>query len=655
MSAERKKKKLWGAFQTAGGMAVPAAKASYNTGVARVANRAKTMARLKEYGTSIQNQLAREGSAWRNARTALANARSAETAAKQQVAAAGQKAKQAFGKSIVARAQERTAKKAVAAATRRATSEAMKSLGSAKGTAISQAISKYSPVRSIPGNTSGVTAAKTAASSARGTAMGANRGFVGSVSEMQAAKAGLAKASSAARAAEAAMRAEEAAASASFQKTAQAALKAAPDATGFQKFLIGAKDRIGSAATGRTSAAVKKAVAGINPFASKAQIAANLANEGRLGKTVLGAGRVGAKAVGGVAKTLALPAKAISGTFNAAGRISNAVLGTSKAANLLRGMTSASGLAGGFALGAWTDAGLKAYDFFSNGGKMSDLYSSKTEQINGHTVATVPSALKNSEFYKTYGKEVLKGLQSALTLGFTGNGEDTWLDRKFDSEPEEGMQYRNGVATSAPRSAKEGLVDVNGEAVYSQAEIDKENAMLQADFLRRQEVQKFAQATRGSLAAQNVRSMADQLAATREAALAKVAENVKNFESYSRENAKVLRGMTAEQYEKSATASADRDYNARMGMLLSNKASAEVMNQNRAAAYLMLTGRVYDDDSKNTLSESLTNDFKEFNKKWYGEYSDAQRLTWNQEAERKRYESEIADEEKIRAANTEGM
>lgn len=407
--------------------------------------------------------------------------------------------------------------------------------------------------------------------------------------------------------------------------------------TGGQRKLYQAGEAVKSAVGAVRTAAdtakgvVGRAVSAVNPFASKAEFAARLAGS-KTAKTGAGVakviGRAGRKAAGGVGKTVGLlakaPVKTIAGTFNTIEKAGRLVAGTGKAANMLRAATSASGLAGGFAFGAWTDAALKAYEFYANGGKLSDLGGSRITTINGKLVRENNPGLGDVFFSREYAKEALKGIQSALTFGLTGNGDDTYLDRAFDQSPEEEAERLNAQLALNDML----MTDVHGNAVYSEEELKARAQALDAASAQSKAAQKFAARARGDLNVQNFRSMLGDITNQRKTALDSMEANIRNFADFSKT---LRRPMTEEAYRASATAKANSDYDRRMAMLLGNKAAQDVMKENRRAAYATygVGSGDYDADVVSATGDRL-NELREFNRMWE-EQSDAEKVAWTKE------------------------
>lgn len=441
--------------------------------------------------------------------------------------------------------------------------------------------------------------------------------------------------------------------------TRKAVIEAANSFTGLEKTALGiSRGYKGATGAVRTAADTAKGVLGrvasaVNPFASKAEFAARMAGSSTaktgagVAKTIgRGAGKIGVgvgKTVGFLAKS---PVKLVAGTFNKIEKAGQLVAGTGKAANMLRAATSASGLAGGFAAGAWIDAGLEAYEFYANGGKLSDVGGSRVTTINGKQVRENNPGWRDVILSREYLKELGKKTQSAITFALTGNGDDTWLDRMVDFDPgsdlsDEVSKRLNGkgngpsdIIVGADGTVHEGIAldaslkDIHGNAVYSEEELKARAQALDTASAQSKAAQKFAAQARGDLNVQNFRSMLGDITNQRKTALDSMEANIRNFADFSKT---LRRPMTEEAYRASATAKANSDYDRRMAMLLGNKAAQDVMKENRKAAYAKygVGSGDYDADVASATGDRL-NELKEFNKMWE-EQSDAEKVAWTKE------------------------
>ena len=100
-------------------------------------------------------------------------------------------------------------------------------------------------------------------------------------------------------------------------------------------------------------------------------------------------------------------------------------------------------------------------------------------------------------------------------------------------------------------------------------------------------------------------------------------------------NAKMRRGLTREQaveeYMQEVVKRQDSIYEKRLGMMLKSDAAAKASAMNRKFAYLALTGRDYDVDTKSDLAEGAKQGYADFNAAW-GEMSDRDRVLFDREA-----------------------
>ena len=433
-----------------------------------------------------------------------------------------------------------------------------------------------------------------------------------------------------------------------------ASMNGAPTVTRGQRLAMGAANKY-NAVTGAvkgwaksvgTSAAQmgKNLLKAVNPFGTAEAIAAEAK---AAGKVVTTGGKI-AKAIGNwavvkptttVAKAGAwavkAPVKALTKTFGAVERAGQIITAgnTGKVAKFVRGVTSASGLAGSFATQAIIDAAGKAYKFYAEGGKLSDVGAQKITTVNGHQVAEHNPGWADVIFSRDYAKEVLKGFQSALTLGFTAQGDDTFWDKTFERDREQ----ENAELNAMIMGQHEQLRDIHGNMVYSKEEIDKINSDRKTYAMQSKKAQDFFKRTRGSLGVQNFRKMLGDITSERAAALQRMEDNIANFGEFSKG---LRKSVTEDDYRRQATSRANHEYDRRLNMLLGNKAAKDVMEENRRSAYALLgegTGD-YDADVKNAAH---TESVRSFNQLWTG-MSDAERVSWNREDEEKAVNEALA-------------
>lgn len=418
-----------------------------------------------------------------------------------------------------------------------------------------------------------------------------------------------------------------------------AVMRRAPTLTKAETVLHGVGNRLQAvpgavkSAVGTAADMAKNVLRAVNPLGSKEAVSAALGKSG----TVLTGGAKTAKAIGnwalvkpagGVAKVgkfiAGAPVKGIAGAFNTIEKVGQiATAGnTGKAAKLIRGATSASSLAGAFAFQAWSDAAEEAYKFYAEGGKLSDVGKQKIETINGKQVAMRNPGWSDIIFSRDFAKGILKGTQSALTLGLTGKGDDTFFDHVFEEDPEEANKRLNAQLDPAQ------LRDIHGNSVYTAEQLNKMQTALASAAARTKMEQDFVKRATGTLDVQNFRKMLGDITAEKAATMQKMEDNIANFSEFS----KTLRGgvKTEDGYRQAVIANAEKTYERRMKMLLGNKAAKDVMDENRRAAYAhsgVFGSGDYDADVKNAAHAS---DLREFNKMW-NDLSDADRVSWNKE------------------------
>lgn len=360
------------------------------------------------------------------------------------------------------------------------------------------------------------------------------------------------------------------------------------------------------------------------------------------GKALSGAANLGGKALGATGKVLASPTKLLTGTFNTVEKLGK-VVAPSKGfvGGTIRGLTSASGAAAGFAISSVADAVGNAAEFYRNGGELNVLWrKNPTESVKGsdgkiHQVERKEIDWK--EFGKEYARNVGKGLLKGVSLGFAGSGDNTIVDKMLDSEPS---------ATGSgfdPHSPKEGIVDKNGKAVFSAADIDRETAMLKSAHARSLNMQELARkASTSNLSEENFNSVLNSYMAMRDERKAKGQQAYQDGRLVSRHG-----GSTAEDILAGINASADKEYNNRVGILFRNNEAmaTKIANRNRDQAYLLATGgRVYADDAAGLTSGALKGDdlaaLKEFNVGWNSQ-SLQDRATWDGKAAKEAYDKQV--------------
>ena len=478
--------------------------------------------------------------------------------------------------------------------------------------------------------------------------------------------------------------------------------KAGPKATFFQRAMakmsrIGrplADSAVENVATAPAGATAKKS---LGLFASRAEIAARVAEIGKTSpKTATALRRSGLIAEGvvkkggglviGAAKKAAthwgglrLPVKMIAGGLNtveAAGRL---VAGTGKMGKVVTGLTNAAGLAGGFATGAWIDAGLNWAEasadarkmgytgFFGKGGMWESLgKANHTETVrddNGveHVVDYRNPTLGDVVTSKEYWGEVARGTLRNLTFGIFGRGKYEW---EQDGRPpeERSKQWNERYLAGLDPATGEVIRDRNGNDVShilakqrmaEQAQVNRAQGIaayfMSFDPTNKDKVKGTGNASigRGALgfaanaqtdavgfitAVKHLGELKDQQI---EAARQMAVQGGQNRYVDRRMSQLQRSGMTREQaveaYVQEVGKHQDKQYEERLGMMLKSDAAAKASDMNRKFAYLALTGRDYDVDTKSDLAEGAKQGYADFNAAW-GEMSDRDHVLFDREA-----------------------
>ena len=478
--------------------------------------------------------------------------------------------------------------------------------------------------------------------------------------------------------------------------------QAGPKATFFQRAMakmsqVG-KPLAGSAvenvAATTTETAAKK---GLGLFASRAEIAARVGELAKTSpKTAAAIRRAGLIAEGAVKKGgglvtgtvkravtnwggLRLPGKMIAGGLNKIEAAGKLVAGSGRMGKVVTGLTNATGLAGGFAMGAWIDAGLNWAEasadakkmgytgFFGKGGMWEALgKASHTETVKDdkgveHVIDYRNPTLGEVVTSKEYWGEVTRGTLRNLSFGIFGQDKygweqdgrshekqmedwnDRWL-RGLDPRTGRPVRDRNGNDVSemlkTQRMAAQAQVNrAQGIAAYfmsfDPANKDKVKGVGNASIGR--EALGFAANAQtdavGFIAAvKHLGELKDQnIESVRQEAL----KGGVNRHVDKSINAKMRRGLTREQaveeYMQEVGKHQDKMYEERLGMMLKSDAAAKASDMNRKFAYLALTGRDYDVDTKSDLAEGAKQGYADFNAAW-GEMSDRDRVLFDREA-----------------------
>lgn len=478
--------------------------------------------------------------------------------------------------------------------------------------------------------------------------------------------------------------------------------KAGPKATFFQRAMakmssVG-KPLAGSAVENvtatTTEAAAKK---GLGLFASRAEIAARvgeLANTSpktaaairRAGLIAEGAVKKGGGLVTGTVKKavtnwggLRFPGKMIAGGLNKIEAAGKLVAGSGKMGKVVTGLTNATGLAGGFAAGAWIDAGLNWAEasadakkmgytgFFGKGGMWEDLGRvNRTETVRDdkgveHVVDYRNPTLGSVVTSKEYWGEVTRGTVRNLTFGIFGQDKYGW-EQDGRSHEERSKQWNERYLAGLNPDTGEVIRDRNGndishilakQRMATQMQVNRAQGIaayfMSFDPANKDKVKSIGNAALGRdalgfsanaqtdavgfiAAVKHLGELKDQQI---EAARQMAVQGGQNRFVDRRVRVLQRSGMTREQaveaYVQEVSRHQDREYEKRLGMMLKSDAAARASNMNRNYAYLALTGRDYDVDTKSDLAEGAKQGYADFNAAW-GEMSDRDRVLFDREA-----------------------
>lgn len=478
--------------------------------------------------------------------------------------------------------------------------------------------------------------------------------------------------------------------------------KAGPKATFFQRAMakmsqVGrplAGSAIENVAAAPAGAAAKK---GLGLFASRAEIASRVAEIGktspktaaalrRAGLIAEGVVKKGGGLVTGAAKKvvtnwggLRLPVKMIAGgldTIEAAGKL---VAGSGKLGKVVTGLTNASGLAGGFAMGAWIDAGLNWAEasadarkmgytgFFGKGGMWNALGKvNHTETVRDdegveHVVDYRNPTLGRVVTSKEYWGEVTRGTLRNLTFGIFGQDKYGW-EQDGRSPEESSRQWNERYLAGLDPVTGEVVRDRNGndvshilakQRIAAQTQINRAQGIaayfMSFDPANKDKVKGVGNASlgRGALGfAENaqtdaigfitaVKHLGELKDQQMEAARQMAVQGGQNRHVDRRMSQLQRSGMTREQaveaFMQEVGKHQDEQYEKRLGMMLKSDAAAKASDMNRKFAYLALTGRDYDVDTKSDLAEGAKQGYADFNAAW-GEMSDRDRVLFDREA-----------------------
>ena len=494
--------------------------------------------------------------------------------------------------------------------------------------------------------------------------------------------------------------------------------KAGPKATFFQRAMAkmsqvgrplagsAVEDVVAAAAPAAPTGATAKK--GLGLFASRAEIAARVAEIGKTrpktaaalrragliaegvvkkgGPIVKGVAKKGAGLVTGAAKKavtnwggLRLPVKMITGGLNTVEAAGKLVAGSGKLGKVVTGLTNASGLAGGFAMGAWIDAGLNWAEasadarkmgytgFFGKGGMWEALGKvNRTETVRDdkgveHVVDYRNPTLGDVITSKEYWGEATRGTLRNLTFGLFGKDKYEW--EQDGRSPEESSKLWNAryLAGLDPDTG-EVIRDRNGNDVShilakqrlaEQSQVNRAKNItayfMSFDPANKDKVKGVGNASlgRGTLGfAENAQTDAvgfitavkhlgelkdQQIEAARQMAV----QGGQNRHVDRRMSQLQRSGMTREQaveaFMQEVGKHQNKQYEKRLGMMLKSDAAAKASDMNRKFAYLALTGRDYDVDTKSDLAEGAKQGYADFNAAWY-EMSDRDRVLFDREA-----------------------
>lgn len=363
-------------------------------------------------------------------------------------------------------------------------------------------------------------------------------------------------------------------------------------------------------------------------------------------------------------------------TVDAAGRL---VAGSGKLGKVVTGLTNASGLAGGFAMGAWIDAGLNWAEasadakkmgytgFFGKGGMWEALGKvNRTETVRDdkgveHVVDYRNPTLGDVITSKKYWGEATRGTLRNLTFGIFGQDKYEW--EQDGRSPEESSKLWNAryLAGLDPNTG-EVIRDRDGNDVShilakkrmaEQSQVNRAKNItayfMSFDPANKDKVKGVGNASlgRGTLgfaanaqtdaigfiaAVKHLGELKDQQI---EAARQMAVQGGQNRHVDRRMSQLQRSGMTREQaveaFMQEVGKHQDKQYEKRLGMMLKSDAAVKASDMNRKFAYLALTGRDYDVDTKSDLSEGAKQGYADFNAAWY-EMSDRDRVLFDRDA-----------------------
>ena len=409
---------------------------------------------------------------------------------------------------------------------------------------------------------------------------------------------------------------------------------------------------------------------GIGLFASRAEIAgrvAELANTSpKTAKMVRGLGRAGEWMVkkGGTivrnAGGLRLPSRVIAGTLGKIEAAGKLVAGTGKAGKIISGVTNATGLAGGFALGAWIDAGLNyaeahqaakemgykgVKDMFSALGETN--YTETVRDKNGveHVVDYRNPTLADVVTSKEYWGGVVRGTLRNLTFGIFGQDKYGWEQDGRTPEQQIKDWNQNWLRGRDPLTG-EVARDRNGEDVSHILFDQRKNAQAQVNRAQgiaayfmsfdpaNKDKAKSVGDARVGMAALGFRPDAQtdavgfitavkHLGELKDQKLEGIRQRIAAGDhAYDDEISRYMGAYKVDR-EKAVSMLMDRiterqtkEYEKRLGLMMKSDAATKASDYNRRAAYLTITGRDYDVDTSAKLDTDAKQTYADFNNAW---------------------------------------
>lgn len=450
---------------------------------------------------------------------------------------------------------------------------------------------------------------------------------------------------------------------------ARAMEKAGPKASFLQRTLARAASFGQPLANSASEAAAKSLTTLGGTFASKAEIASRLATGGKTGKALQVAGKTAAGITKILAKTAAFPVtgptKAIAGLFNSVEKAGSIVAGSGVGGKAIRAVTKAGGLAGGFAMGSWIDAGLNYAQFKAEGHSLSDLgKTTGSMTVDGHRVEFKNPSLGDVVLSRKYWGEALRGGVRQLSMGILGNNEWGW-EAGGDPDPEE---FNRRLQMGLDPNTGKALVSTDGTDVSGI--IARQNIAVNAAVARNKAVTSYfmsfdpsqkgkvdaAAAANGarllglaspsSMDAAGFTSAIRSIGADRDAKIEALKQNPEAVGGKAIDDMMKRGRLTREEatakYVDIVTRNITKQHDDRLALMMKSDLATKASDLNRKNAYLALTGRDYDVDTSAKLDDDAKQRYAEFNETWAG-MSGYDRATFDADAFRKSLSSD-ADE-----------